>query len=96
MKKRDFIVAGLAGLILAALPFSAIKAAPLSAAFEATGGTNVIPVAHRHWRRPSTRLACAEVTADWPYYFHEFYCPDGHPLPVGFYGGKAFYFGGVW
>jgi hypothetical protein len=96
MKTRDFIVAGLAGLILAALPFSAIQAAPLSGALEADGGTHVILVAHRHGRRPSARLACADVTADWPYYFHEFYCPDGHPLPVGFYGGKAFYFGGVW
>jgi hypothetical protein len=96
MKKRDFIIAGLAGLILAALPCSVIKAAPLSGALEAAGGTNVILVAHRHGRRPSARLACADVTADWPYYFHEFYCPDGHPHPVGFYGGKAFYFGGVW
>jgi hypothetical protein len=95
MKARDFIVAGLAGLILAAHPFSAIKAAPLSGAREA-GGTNVIWIAHRHGRRPSARLACADMPANWPYYFHEFYCPDGHPLPVGFYGGKAFYFGGVW
>jgi hypothetical protein len=34
--------------------------------------------------------------AEWPYFFHEFCRPDGYPHPFGFYGGKAFYFGGVW
>jgi hypothetical protein len=34
--------------------------------------------------------------SNWPYYFHDYCRPDGHPHPIGFYGGKAFYFGGVW
>jgi hypothetical protein len=34
--------------------------------------------------------------SDWPYYFHDYCRPDGHPHPIGFYGGKALAFGGVW
>jgi len=94
MKKINFIVASLAGLTFAT--FSTAKAAPVTGAFAAAGGTNVISVAHRHWHRPSARWACADIPPDWPLYFHDFCCPDGRPHPVGFYGGKAFYFGGVW
>jgi hypothetical protein len=96
MKNRNFIAAGLVGLALANLPLSTPKAAPVSEAFAAPGSTNVLSVAHRHWQRPSARFACADISPDWPYYFHDFGCPDGHPHPIGFYGGKAFYFGGVW
>jgi hypothetical protein len=96
MKTINFIAAGLAGLTLAILSPSTAKAAAVAGACAMTGDTDVISVAHRHWRRPVARLACADISPDWPYYFHEFYCPDGRPLPIGFYGGKAFYYGGVW
>jgi hypothetical protein len=37
-----------------------------------------------------------EDISAWPYFFHDYCRPDGLPHPIGFYGGKGFYFGGVW
>ena len=54
------------------------------------------PADRRRHRRFYERDYGDLYLSDWPYYFHEFCRPDGHPHPIGFYGGKAFYFGGVW
>jgi hypothetical protein len=47
---------------------------------------------HRRYERDDSDIPLSE----WPYYFHDYCRPDGHPHPIGMYGGKAFYFGGVW
>jgi hypothetical protein len=50
------------------------------------------PASHRrHYRADD-----GEDLSTWPYYFHDYCRPDGHPHPIGFYGGKALAFGGVW
>lgn len=46
----------------------------------------------RHYEQGDSDIPLSE----WPYYFHEYCRPDGLPHPIGFYGGKAFAFGGVW
>jgi hypothetical protein len=51
--------------------------------------------AYRRGHRPYDRDDGEDLSA-WPYYFHDYCRPDGLPHPIGFYGGKAFYFGGVW
>jgi hypothetical protein len=52
------------------------------------------PTYRRRHYRPSDQ-DYADLSA-WPCYFHDYCRPDGHPHPIGFYGGKGFYFGGVW
>jgi hypothetical protein len=47
---------------------------------------------HRRYERDDSYIPLSE----WPYYFHDYCRPDGHPHPIGMYGGKEFYFGGVW
>jgi hypothetical protein len=54
------------------------------------------PADRRRHRRHYERDYGDLYLSDCLYYFHEFCRPDGHPHPIGFYGGKAFYFGGVW
>jgi len=125
MKKINFAVAAITGLMLAISFISTIEAAPLAGAFAPTVETSVTSVAHRCWYEAGGQWVCArtyyrydpadyltydcpashrrhyrpddgEDLSAWPYYFHEFCRPDGHPHPIGSYGGKAFYFGGVW
>jgi hypothetical protein len=49
----------------------------------------------RHHRRHEQDYSNTDLS-NWPYYFHDYCRPDGHPHPIGFYGGKALAFGGVW
>jgi hypothetical protein len=49
----------------------------------------------RHHRRHERDYSDIDLS-NWPYYFHDYCRPDGHPHPIGFYGGKALAFGGVW
>jgi hypothetical protein len=53
--------------------------------------------AHRRRHHRSYEQDYGDLSlSDWPYYFHDYCRPDGHPHPIGFYGGKALAFGGVW
>jgi hypothetical protein len=54
------------------------------------------PTYRRRHHRPYNQDYSDLDISNWPYYFHDYCRPDGHPHPIGFYGGKALAFGGVW